>query len=201
MIVLLACTATACSRIPTADEANAALTELRQYGAWAWALGIGLIWVDVFLPVPQTSILAALGVIYGTWIGGVVGSIGLVTGGLIGYALMLASARQLAQRLVGVRSLQKVEGLFERNGAWAIVITRSLPYSVPEAMVFLAGLARMPLPIFVAALVVGGVPTAFAFAAIGHAWADQPLLALGVGYVLPIFLLPLALFVLRRRSR
>ena len=34
------------------------------------------------------------------------------------------------------------------------------------------------------------MPTAFAFAAIGAGWADQPILALVVSYVLPILLLP-----------
>jgi len=191
--------ANGCSRIPTAQEANESLAGLREYGPWAWALGIGLIWVDILLPIPQTAILAALGVIYGMWLGGLIGTVGLISGGFLGYALMLASARRVVQRLAGLDSLQKMERLFERSGAWAIVLTRSLPYSVPEAMVFLAGLARMPLRTFGAALVVGSVPTAFAFAAIGDAWADQPLYALGVSYVLPIFLLPIVLYLLRGR--
>jgi uncharacterized membrane protein YdjX (TVP38/TMEM64 family) len=80
------------------------------------------------------------------------------------------------------------------------VLTRSLPYSIPEAMVFLAGLAGMPMGRFVAALAVGSMPTAFAFAAIGAGWADQPTLALVVSYMLPILLLPIALHVMRRRA-
>jgi uncharacterized membrane protein YdjX (TVP38/TMEM64 family) len=93
-----------------------------------------------------------------------------------------------------------MESVFERSGAWAIVLTRSLPYSVPEAVVFLAGLAAMPIPKFVAALTVGSVPTAFAFAAIGAGWADQPILAIAVSYALPILLLPVALYLMRLRS-
>jgi hypothetical protein len=44
----------------------------------------------------------------------------------------------------------------------------------------------MPMRKFIAALTIGSVPTAFAFAAIGAGWADQPILALAVSYVLPI---------------
>jgi len=91
--------------------------------------------------------------------------------------------------------------LFDQGGAWALVLTRSLPYSVPEAMVFLAGLAGMPMRKFTAALTIGSVPTAFAFAAIGAGWADQPILALAVSYVLPILLLPIALHLMRLRAR
>jgi uncharacterized membrane protein YdjX (TVP38/TMEM64 family) len=78
--------------------------------------------------------------------------------------------------------------------------TRSLPYSIPEAMVFLAGLAGMPLGKIHRALAVGSVPTAIAFAAIGAGWADQPILALLVSYVLPILLLPIAPYFMRLRA-
>jgi hypothetical protein len=33
-----------CATIPTPQEANDAVLMLRQYGSWAWALGIALIW-------------------------------------------------------------------------------------------------------------------------------------------------------------
>ena len=128
------------------------------------------------------------------------GSVGLITGGLLGYVLMLTSARHILKRFVGRQSLGKMESLFELAGAWAIVLTRSLPYSIPEAMVFLAGLAGMPIAKFTAALAVGSVPTAFAFAAIGAGWADRPILALAVSYGLPILLLPVALYLMRRRA-
>jgi len=201
VIGLLSLVLGSCARIPTPQEANDAVLVLRDYGSWAWAIGIALIWADVVLPVPQTAVIAALGIIYGTVLGGFMGSVGLITGGLFGYVLMLTSARRFAQRFVGPRSLHKMESLFDRGGAWAIILTRSLPYSVPEAMAFLAGLAGMPIREFTAALTIGSVPTAFAFAAIGAAWADQPVLALTVSYVLPILLLPIALHLMRRRRQ
>jgi uncharacterized membrane protein YdjX (TVP38/TMEM64 family) len=184
----------------TPDADNAVLL-LQKYDSWAWALGIALIWADLVLPVPQTAVIAALGIVYGTLLGGLLGSVGLITGGLLGYGLMRTSARQFVKRFVGPQSLSKMESLFERTGAWAIVVTRSLPYSVPEAMVLLAGLAGMRMGKFAAALTVGSVPTAFAFAAIGAGWADQPVLALVASYVLPILLLPIALHLMRRRAR
>jgi uncharacterized membrane protein YdjX (TVP38/TMEM64 family) len=190
-----------CARIPTPEEANDAVLALREYESWAWAVGIALIWADLVLPVPQTAVIAALGIIYGTLLGGLLGSLGLVTSGLLGYGLMLTSARRFAQRFVGPRSLHKMEGLFDRSGAWAIVLTRSLPYSVPEAMVFFAGLARMPIKKFIAALTIGCVPTAFVFAAIGAGWADRPIVALVASYVLSILLLPVALYRMRPRRQ
>ena len=94
--------------------------------------------------------------------------------------------------------MDRVGVFFERSGAWAIVLTRSLPYSIPEAMTFLAGLSRMPFEKFLAAAVLGSVPTAFVFAGIGAGWADQPFLALAISYVLPIALLPVLLLAMRK---
>jgi uncharacterized membrane protein YdjX (TVP38/TMEM64 family) len=189
-----------CARIPTVQDANDAVSMLREYDSWAWALAIALIWADVVLPVPQTAVIAALGIIYGTVFGGLLGSLGLISGGFLGYALMRTSARRFVDRLVGRQSLHKMESLFDRAGAWAIVLTRSLPYSIPEAIVFLAGVAGMPMGKFTIALTVGSVPTAFAFAAIGAGWANQPVLVLIVSYVLPMLLLPIALYLMRLRA-
>lgn len=201
VIGVLSLVLASCVTIPTPQEANDAVLVLRKYESWAWALGSALIWADLVLPIPQTAVIAALGIIYGTLLGGLLGSLGLITGGLLGYGLMLTSARRFAQRFVGARSLHKMESLFDRGGAWAIILTRSLPYSVPEALVFLAGLAGMPIRKFTAALTIGSVPTAFAFAAIGAGWADQPILALAVSYMLPILLLPITLYFMRLRGQ
>jgi uncharacterized membrane protein YdjX (TVP38/TMEM64 family) len=201
VIGVLSLVLASCATIPTPQEANDAVLVLRKYESWAWALGIALTWADLVLPIPQTAVIAALGIIYGTLLGGLLGSLGLITSGLLGYGLMLTSARRFAQRFVGARSLHKMESLFDQGGAWAIILTRSLPYSVPEALVFLAGLADMPIRKFTTALTIGSVPTAFAFAAIGAGWADQPVLALAVSYVLPILLLPIALYLMRLRGQ
>ena len=196
----LAIALSSCATMPTPQEADDAVLMLRTYGSWAWAAGIALIWADLVLPIPQTAVVAALGIIYGIWLGGLLGTFALITGGLLGYGLMRTAARRLAQRLVRPQSVRRMESLFDRGGAWAIVLTRSLPFSVPEAMVFLAGLAGMPIKKYTAALTIGSVPTAFVFAAIGAGWADQPVLALALSYVLPILLLPIALYLIRLRA-
>jgi len=198
LAVALALGAVACAgRIPTAQEANEAVLMLRQHGAWAWALGIALIWADLLLPVPQGTVIAALGIIYGAAIGALLGAVGLITGGLLGYALMRTSVRHIVVRLVGPESLRRVQEFFVRSGAWAIVLTRGLPYSIPEAIVLVAGLARMPFGRFLVALTLGSVPTAVVFATIGAGWGSQPVFALAVSYLLPMALLPLALYLMR----
>jgi hypothetical protein len=105
-----------CARLPTPQEAKDAVLMLREYGGWAWALGIALIWADLVLPIPQTAVIAALGIIFGVWLGGLLDSFGLIAGGLLGYGLMFTSARRLVQRFAGLQSLHKMERSFERRG-------------------------------------------------------------------------------------
>ncbi len=201
VIGILSLSLVSCATMPTPEAANEALLTLRKYEHWAWALGIALIWADLVLPVPQTAVIAALGIVYGALLGGLIGSVGLISAGLLGYLLMRTSLRRHVHRFVSERSMQKMERLFDRNGAWAIVLSRSLSHSIPEAMVFLAGLAGMPMRKFIAALTLGSVPTAFVFAAIGAGWSDQPILALVASYVLPLLLLPIALYLIRRGAQ
>src|SRR5262245_43754001 len=61
LLLLAACA----GRLPSIDETNAVVSRLRAHDVWAWALGIGLIWADLVLPIPQTAIIAALGIVYG----------------------------------------------------------------------------------------------------------------------------------------
>ncbi len=39
--------------------------DLRKTGGWAWLVGIGLLIIDLFLPIPGTVVMSALGLIYG----------------------------------------------------------------------------------------------------------------------------------------
>lgn len=197
VIGVLSLALASCATVPTAQEANDAVLMLRKYDSWAWALGIALLWADLVLPIPQTAVIAALGITYGTPIGGLLGSFGLITSGLLGYGLVRTSARRFAQRFINPLTLNEMEKVFDRNGGWAIILTRSLSHSVPEILVFLAGIASMPIKKFTVALTVGSVPTAFAFAALGASWVEQPIAVLAVSYVLPIFLLPIVLYLLR----
>ena len=183
---------------PQADEMDKALSALEQNTTWAWALGVGLIVADLVLPVPQTAIIAALGIIYGPALGGLIGAAGLVGAGAVAFGLMRTSARRVCVRVVGQRSMDRIGAMGDSTLPWAIVLTRSLPYSVPEAVTCAAGLSNMRRSTFFAALTVGSVPVATGFALLGATWSDRPALALGASYLLPITLLPITMLIMRK---
>lgn len=183
---------------PQLDEIDRALVALEHRSTWAWALGIGLIIADLVLPVPQTAIIAALGIIYGPVLGGLIGAAGLVGAGAVAFGLMRTPARRVCLRVFGQRSMDKIAAWGDNVLPWAVVLTRSLPYSLPEAVTCVAGLSGMRRSTFFASLTVGSLPVAAGFALLGATWSDRPALALGASYLLPITFMPIAMLIMRR---
>ena len=137
------------------------------YGRWWVALGvIALLIVDLVLPVPSSVVVVFAGVALGTWWGWIASWIGSCLESFLGYTICRLGGRRAYERLVGVEEAMQCHELFERRGWWAIALTRPLPI-VNEAMVFLAGLAAMPIRPFVAAVVAGTAPANLLWAWLG----------------------------------
>jgi uncharacterized membrane protein YdjX (TVP38/TMEM64 family) len=190
----------AIARLSTLDEAEASTDLLSRSDSWAWAVGMVLIIGDLVLPVPQASVITALGAIYGIALGTLIGTVGLILNGVAGYMLMRTPVRRIIERALKGRSSEAIAALSGRAGPWGIALSRSLPYSIPEAVVCLAGLARMPVRTFLVSLGSGSISTALLYAGIGAGWARDPLLALAISYLLPIASLSAVLYLTRRRG-
>jgi uncharacterized membrane protein YdjX (TVP38/TMEM64 family) len=190
----------AIARLATLDDAEASTDLLSHLDTWAWAVGILLILADLVLPVPQASVITALGAIYGIALGTLIGTVGLILNGVAAYLLMSTPLRRIIERALKGRSAEAIAALSDRAGPWGIALSRSLPYSIPEAIVCLAGLARMPVRTFLVSLGSGSISTALLYAGIGAGWARDPLLALAISYLLPIATLSAVLYLTRRRA-
>ena len=180
---------------------EAAVEWMRQFGGWAWAAGIGLLVMDLFLPIPGTAVMAALGFVYGPWLGGALGATGSILAGLLAYGLCRRVGRRAAEWIAGKRDLERGERLFGGNaGGFIVALSRWLPV-MPEVVACLAGLSRMPFGRFLAALACGSVPLGFAFAAIGAMGKDQPGIALLLSALVPPILWILIRPLVVRRTR
>jgi uncharacterized membrane protein YdjX (TVP38/TMEM64 family) len=171
---------------------------LEAYGAWAWLLAIALIVSDLVLPVPGTAVITGLGMIYGPWLGGLIGGVGSVLAGLTAYGGSRWLGARFATWLGGDDDLRRLARFFERRGPLAIALSRWLPI-LPEALCCLAGISRMRFRVFLAALVIGGLPMSFLFAWLGRWFEAQPLAALVVSGCIPLLLWPVIQYFLRER--
>jgi len=152
-----------------------------------WALGILLLISDILLPIPATGIMAALGMVYGVWLGAVIACIGSMGAGLTGYAVSRFLGRKAGRFLASPQELQRFHALFNSWGGGAIIVSRILPI-LPEVVTILAGLARMHFTRFLICLTLGTVPTCLLFAYVGQASHDHPLFGLLFSILLPLVL-------------
>lgn len=174
---------------------------MESLGPWAWLGGIVLLVADLLLPIPSTVVMSALGLRYGWFIGGIVSTAGSVLAGAVAYALCAKFGHDAALWLAGRDGLAKGEKLFQGNkGGWIVAMSRWMPV-LPEAVACLAGLARMPFRVFLAALVSGGVPLGFTFATIGALGVEHPALTVSLSALVPVVLYAGALVYLRARGR
>lgn len=152
---------------------------------WAWLAGIGLLVIDLFLPVLGTAVMSALGLVYGWLLGGLLSATGSIATDMLAYGLCFRAGRRAARWLAGDKGLAEGERLFcGELGGWLVALSRWMPV-LPEVVACLAGLARMPMRRFFPALCAGSVPMGFVFAWIGHSGEERPLFALVLSAVLP----------------
>ncbi|MEZ4848241.1 MAG: VTT domain-containing protein [Bacteroidia bacterium] len=171
---------------------------LSSFGIWAWAAGIILLMGDLFLPIPATLVMAALGYLYGPIIGGIISSVGSFMAGAFGYWLCRLFGEKGAIWLLGEKDFEKGQNLFGRVGGWLVVLSRWLPV-FPEVISCMAGLTRMKPLHFHLALATGSIPMGFTYAIIGQMGVDSPGLAIGLSAGLPPVIWIVVRLVMKRR--
>ncbi|HEY0938600.1 MAG TPA: VTT domain-containing protein [Steroidobacter sp.] len=184
-------------RFEEALDGAKALEFVRAQGAWSGVVGVGLIVADLVIPLPSPAIMAALGLIYGPLLGGVVASLGSFLAALVGYTLCRLIGPRAASWITGPRQIELLSEFFARRGMWAIAVSRFIP-AVPEILACLAGLTRMPFKSFAAGNLIGSVLVGFLNAYFGARGETDPASTVAVVIVAPYIALPIFLLVLAR---
>ena len=124
-----------------------------------WALGALLLLTfseSTFFPIPPDPLLIAIGVANPSsaiWIAALV-TLASVAGAYVGHFLGRRVGRPLLYRLVSESKVARAEALFNRYGAWAILVAAftPIPYKV---FTILAGVLDLPVRPFMLASLVG----------------------------------------------
>ena len=181
-------------------DGERALAFVRAQGPWGGVVGIGMIMADLFVPLPAPAIMAALGLVYGPVLGGLLASVGSFAAALLGYVLCRMIGPRAASWIAGPEQIERLIGFFGRHGMWAIALSRWMP-AVPEVLACLAGLTRMPWPRFALGNLIGSVAVGFAYAYVGASGEDDPGGALAIAFLLPYLALPLFFIYLARERK
>ncbi len=136
-------------------------------GPLAAAVGVGLLVVDVLLPVPSSLVMVAHGSLFGVWAGTLLSLVGGLGSALTGFALGRRGGPWL-NRHVSPEQQGQADRLISRWGPLAVIVTRPIPV-LAESVAILAGASGMGwLPMLLSAAA-GLLPTAFLYALAGSA--------------------------------
>jgi undecaprenyl-diphosphatase len=121
---------------------------------------------DILL-IPLILFNPSLGLYYAS-----ISTIGSVLGGIAGYFLGLKGGRPLALRLFSEAKVKRVEGYFEKYGAWAVLIAgfSPIPYKI---FTIASGVVRLDVKRFVVASAIGRASRFFAEAVVIMVWGEQ----------------------------
>ena len=137
-------------------------------GIWGMFLFIGVMAIQgLLVPIPSELVLLSAGIIWGFWIGGIMGIIGSMAAGLLCYYIAYKGGRPLAEKFVGESALNMADHFIEKYGTAAILIARLLPFVAFDPISYISGVLKYPIKKYTLATFIGSIPRAFFFAFLG----------------------------------
>jgi uncharacterized membrane protein YdjX (TVP38/TMEM64 family) len=141
------------------------LPAMRAAGVAAALVGLGLLTVDVLLPVPSSVVMVAHGALFGVLPGAALSLLGGVSATVVGFAVG-RRGRGVVERVTTPAQRAAADRLLTRWGPWAVVSTRAVPV-LAETVAVLAGTSPMRWPVLLCAGAAGTAVPALLYAAAG----------------------------------
>lgn len=165
--------------------ASAARRLMAKPGAVAALAVVGILCVDIFVPIPSSLVMISSGAVFGVGPGALLSLIGSLSGNVLGFELARRYGRGLAERLVGRDQVDRMGRVFTRYGAVAVILSRPVPV-IMETLSLVAGLARMRRTTFLSTSLLGTIPACLLYAYAGA-------FSRNAGTLLPAFFAAVAL--------
>lgn len=134
-------------------------------GPMAALVGVGLLIIDVLLPIPSSLVMIAHGAIFGVVAGTALSLIGSTGAAAFGFLIGRRGGGALA-RVVPAEERIRADRLLARWGMLAVIATRPVPL-LAETTVIMAGASSMSWRQVMIAAVAGTVPAALLYALTG----------------------------------
>ena len=171
-------------------------------GAGAWApvamLVVAALLTIAFFPFPVVA--AAAGVLFGTAAGTALAAGGELMGACVSFLVARRLGREAVEELAGPRVTRVLQGVGER-GFFAVLYVRILPGVPRHPANYAFGLTPVRLLTFAVATLIGTLPRAFGYAALGGTLGnlDSPESIAAIGVMAAMLVLGLVLLVRERR--
>jgi uncharacterized membrane protein YdjX (TVP38/TMEM64 family) len=162
----------------------------------AWVV-LGLLSVDILLPVPSSMISTLAGWHLGWWQGTIISTLGMSIGAILGFALARRFGERIALWFAKPEDLEHMAKVTDRIGPITVMVTRGVPV-LAEASVFLVGINQLSWRRFLPGVLVSNFAVSLAYAVFGDVAQEKQWLgaAIGLSIAVPVLLTMLVRWLL-----
>lgn len=147
---------------------------------------IGLLALDLIIPVPSSVIMTFSGSMYGFLAGAILGTIGSLTGSIIGFFVFRTKGQKITRFFLNEKEEEIMNESFNNWGEGIIILSRMIPL-LTETMSCFAGLTKISFKRFLLFITIGTVPVALYYSYFGSRLktvSDWPI-PLAIGIIIP----------------
>ena len=156
------------------------LKESSRASVWFhFLLIVGVLAIDLFLPIPSSAVSTYGGGVLGTGLATLASWTGMTVGAVLGFWLARTLGKPFTTRFVGAQDLERMKGFAHRFGPLALVLTRALPI-LAEACVLLMGTTQLSWRRFLVPVVICNLLVSLSYAACGEYFQGQDALPVAV---------------------
>jgi uncharacterized membrane protein YdjX (TVP38/TMEM64 family) len=168
-------------------------------GFWGPLFVILFMILQMFLIVVPSPLLMLVAILaYGPVWGVVLSVAAVLIASSIGFFIGTFLSDVTLKKIIGSKQMHKMEHYVEEYGAWAVVMTRLVPFLSNDAISFVGGILKMSYLKFITATAVGIVPLAVLLAYFG---ADNARLESGLLWLTGICVAVFIVYLIVKRRR
>jgi uncharacterized membrane protein YdjX (TVP38/TMEM64 family) len=167
--------------------------ELHDLGFGGVLIALGLALVHAVLWYPAEILDAAVGYVYGFWVGLPLVMLGWILNAFVSYWIGRHAARPALWKVVGQDRFERLERVAETGGVTLLLGIRLVPVIPFSLFSMVAGAARVPIGRFIWTTVVGYLPITALFVYLGSELEElsptDPILWIGAALMIALLLL------------
>ena len=131
---------------------------VQRMGAWGWILYILFMgFQSIAVPIPSELVLLSSGLVWGVFVGFILGMIGSFITGTLAYGISKKGGRPIVEKFIGKENIELVDYYIEKFGAPIIFILRAFPFMAFDPVSYVSGLLKISYRKYITATMLGAV--------------------------------------------